>query len=114
MRVYLDDVRPMPDDFDCLCLTANEAINLLRTGLVTHISFDHDLGEPIEDVGSGYMVASKIEEWAYGIYKPYLEYGVKFPPLTWEIHSGNPVGRENIRRAMVSAERFWTKENRHG
>lgn len=95
MKLYLDDVRSTPAGWT-RAYTAKEAIAYLETGKVTDISFDHDLGP--EEAGTGYQVANWIEEQAY--------LG-KLPPLGWGVHSANPVGYQNISRAMESAERFW-------
>lgn len=65
------------------------------SGDVTHISFDHDLGD---FAGTGYEVAKAVEYWAFH---------KVISSITWEIHSANPVGRKNIEQAMRSAERFW-------
>ena len=101
LRVWLDDVRPMPDDFDCHVRTAQDAIALLKAGRVGCISLDHDLGEG--DVGTGYDVASFIEECAFN--------GIRPPQC--QIHSANPVGVQNMRRAIDSAWRlfFATQED---
>ena len=96
MRVWLDDVRPMPADFDVHCRTADCAIALIGSYLVDHISFDHDLGS--ED--TGYDVAKVIEEMAAD--------GECGPP-TYAIHSANPVGRKNIEDAMQNAQKLWRK-----
>lgn len=77
-----------------------EAIELLKTNKVEEISFDHDYGEP-EVHGTGYEVAQFIEERAY--------HG-EIVRMKWSIHSANPVGRDNIARAMKSAERFWDRD----
>lgn len=99
MRLWIDDVRPMPGGYGMWAKTAKEAIAYLMNGIiaVTHISFDHDLGAP--ENGTGYDVACWIERWLFEHHN--------LPRLTWEIHSANPVGRENIQRAMESAERIW-------
>lgn len=103
MKVWLDDVRPMPRDFDIHCRTMADIEPLLRVGAVTHISFDHDLGE---DKGgtllpTGYDVAKLIEHMAHdGTIRPF----------TWSVHSANPVGKANINAAMCSAERFWEQK----
>lgn len=98
IRIWLDDLRTMPEGFTHWARTASEAIDLLRTGTVDEISFDHDLGP--EEAGSGYDVAKFIEEQAH--------LG-KLKPMNWHIHSANPVGRANIEAAMKSAEYFWEK-----
>lgn len=79
--------------------TAQEAISILASGNVRSISFDHDLG-PRELVGDGHQVANYIERQAYD---------GTLPRLQWRVHSDNGVGRDNIIRAMTSAERFWDR-----
>ena len=96
MKLWLDDERAMPPQFDTQVKTAEEAITLLKTQQVTHISFDHDLGEG----QTGYDVAKWIEKRAW--------YGT-MPPMEWQIHSANPVGRQNITIAMKNADRYWKK-----
>jgi hypothetical protein len=44
VKVYLDDRRPAPDDSWTLVATPEEAVELLKTGGVTEISLDYDLG----------------------------------------------------------------------
>jgi hypothetical protein len=93
MKLFLDDLRACPDGYT-LCRTAEEAIALLKTGDVTEISFDHDLGtDPVD----GETVAKFIEEAVYF---------QKIPMPEWTIHSANPVGRQEISLAMTSAERY--------
>ena len=94
MRVYLDDCREMPNGFDCVVKTAQEAIDLLKTGEVTYISLDHDL----DLNGTGYDVACYIEENAHN---------GSLKRLEWSIHSANPDGVKRIRMALESAERAW-------
>lgn len=94
MRVWLDDVRPMPSDFTHWAKTADEAIALLKTGLVEEISLDHDLG--LEK--TGYTVALFIEESAYN---------GSLLPLKIKIHSQNPVGKEKMKQAIRNAFKFW-------
>ena len=125
MKIWLDDIRPMPfperiaegkfgypfdpeAPYDIWCKTAKEAIKLIEGGAVKFISFDHDLGDmegedglwytKYEHAPTGYDVAKKIEEWAW--------HG-QLGPIRWKVHSANPVGSENIRKAMLSAERAW-------
>ena len=97
MRVYLDDERKMPEFFDTLARTAEEAIELLKTGKVEVISLDHDLGTDL----TGYDVAKFIEE---SVVKGEL----KMPRCM--VHTQNPVGRKNICAAIQSAKRHSMKE----
>lgn len=98
MRVWVDDVRPMPPDFDICIRTVDAAINALRIGGVTHLSLDHDLGEE----KTGYDIAKFIEESAYK---------KRLAPLTVVVHSANPVGRKNIMCAIERAEMFWENKS---
>jgi NAD+-processing family protein with receiver domain len=95
MNLWLDDLRDPANHnrADWVWIkTAKEAIELIRAGSVSSISFDHDLGSKL----NGHDVASEIESLcAQGQ-----------PCPKWAIHSANPVGAMNIRLAMKSAERF--------
>ena len=59
MKVYLDDERATPVVWTRVHWP-NEAIELLKTGQVTEISLDHDLGD--DDRGTEYEVVLWIEE----------------------------------------------------
>lgn len=94
IRIWLDDVRPMPSNFNMWCKSYKEVIDIIQFNRIEHISFDHDLGE----TKTGYDVACKIEK---------LAYDDMIMPFTWEVHSSNPIGRKNIEMAMKNAEKFW-------
>lgn len=101
MKLYLDDVREpvnmgsaVPASELTVVRTAQEAIDLVKTGQVEFISFDHDLGTEL----TGYDVAKVVEN---------LAAEGKIPPIDYQIHSANPVGAGNIDQAMKSAWRFW-------
>ena len=59
MKVYLDDERTTPDGW-VRTYWPEEAIALLKTGAVTEISLDHDLGDDAR--GTGYSVLLWLEE----------------------------------------------------
>jgi hypothetical protein len=99
MKVWLDDERPMPSEFDCHVKTAGEAIALLASASVTLISLDHDLGD--EQNGTGYDVACFIEQAAYN---------GQLDPIEVLIHSANPVGRSRMEQAISRAEEFWQRK----
>lgn len=90
MKLYLDDERPTPPGWE-RAYTAPEAIELLKTGKVTHLSLDHDLGP--EESGTGYNVCLWIEEQVVGFNSPFV------PPVM-TIHSANPVGRQRMESAI--------------
>jgi hypothetical protein len=98
INLWLDDIRSMPVSYNKHVKTAQEAIDILKTGKVKSISFDHDLGP--EEAGTGHDVAKWIEEAAFN---------KEIPPLRWRVHSANPVGARNIERAMEAADRFWRR-----
>ena len=102
MKLWLDDQINDPDTPDRHtpvgwygCTHAHQTIEYIKTGIVTEIDFDHDLGE---GKGTGYDVALVIEAGAYN---------GTLDPIKWNIHSANPVGRKRIEAAMQNADRYW-------
>ena len=93
MKLWLDDAREMPDDYDVHVETVDDAVTFLEEFEVTHVGFDHDLGQDL----TGYDLAKWIEFMATE----------GLPRLTWSIQSANPVGRKNIEMAMKMADRYW-------
>lgn len=93
IKVWLDDERPMPLNYDVHVKTAEDAIALLAAGQVTHISLDHDLGQET----TGYDVALWIERAAFE--------GM-LGSLHVSVHTANPSGRRNILAALTSAKRW--------
>jgi hypothetical protein len=95
VKLFIDDVRPLPSNFDILVKDVWVAKDLILGCDVHHISFDHDLGSNTE---TGYVLAKWIEEQAY--------YG-EIQRITYEIHSANTVGYANIMNAMIKADEYW-------
>jgi hypothetical protein len=62
MKVYLDDERTTPFGW-VRAYWPKEVIKLLKTGKVTDLSLDHDLGN--DSIGTGYDVILWIEEAVY-------------------------------------------------
>jgi len=96
MNLWIDDIRN-PKDHGWAgahwAKTAHEANEIIRTGKVTSVSFDHDLGAG----PAAYECAKLIEKLC-------AEGKIMCP--IWRIHSSNPVGRQRIAAAMLSAERL--------
>ena len=88
MKVYLDDERKTPQGWTRV-YWPNEAIELLKTGKVTEISLDHDLGD--DDKGTGYDVVLWIEEAV-------ATQG--FEPPNIKVHSANSSAREKMERGI--------------
>ena len=95
-RLYLDDLRPTPEGFDRVYNYKEFVAYLEREGLPDFISFDHDLGEDL----SGYDCAKYLVEYC-------LEHQLPLPD--YQVHSQNPVGRENIERLLENFKRFELK-----
>lgn len=81
MKVYLDDLREAPEGWNHV-KWPDEAIKLLKTGEVTELSLDHDLGNDLR--GTGYDVVLWIEEAVV------LN---KFKPPIIKVHSANVSAR---------------------
>ncbi|KJG08556.1 hypothetical protein C0W96_08720 [Photobacterium kishitanii] len=81
MKVFLDDERVTPNSW-IRVYWPDEAIKLLKTGHVTEISIDHDLGD--DERGTGYDVILWIEEAVYT---------QNFKPPKISVHSANSSAR---------------------
>lgn len=84
MKVYLDDERTTPNGW-IRVYWPSEAIELLKSGQVTMISLDHDLGD--DERGTGYDVVLWIEEQV-------ALYG--FVPPKIAVHSANVSARNKM------------------
>lgn len=93
MKIWVDDIRECPDDYDYWFKSTNETIKFLRDRqkyglecMIEVLNLDHDAGDYAK-YGGDYI---KILEWMEN---------VRFEcPI--RIHSMNPVGRENMRRVI--------------
>lgn len=96
-RIWLDDIRPMPSFFNLSFTNAIDCINFLNSNYnsVTHISFDHDLGD--ESELTGYDVACQLE--VIKADNPKLN-------IKYRVHSANPVGAHRIHLAMKLFKKF--------
>jgi hypothetical protein len=90
MQVYLDDERPPPEGWT-RTFWPDETIALLKTGLVTQLSLDHDLGD--DQRGTGYDVVLWIEEAvATGAFTP--------PHIN--VHSANSSARTKMQAGIAN------------
>ena len=94
MKVYLDDERTTPEGWTRV-YWPEEAIELLKTGEVTHISLDHDLGD--DDHGTGYDVVLWIEEAVF-------TKGFKLPHM--QGHSANSSAKEKMQNGGIQLYNF--------
>lgn len=96
MKVYLDDIREAPNGW-VRTHSKEETIDLLKTGQVTDLSLDHDLGIESE-VGTGYDVLDWIEKQvAYNGFKP---------PREMDSHSANPAAVLRMNQAIETIRRL--------
>ena len=91
IKVFLDDERTPPDGW-VLVRWQDEAIKLLQSGDVTHLSLDHDLGD--DRKGTGYDVLLWIEREI--VLRNYV------PPENIHVHSANPAARQRMLAAIES------------
>lgn len=94
MKIFLDDERPVPDGW-VLARWPDEVVALLRTGAVTHLSLDHDLGD--DERGTGYDVVLWIEEAvATSDYVP--------PQIM--VHSANSSARQKMQAGITNIQKL--------
>jgi len=92
MSIFIDDIRPCPDRFDDVARSSDKAIVMMeQDGCPRFISFDHDLG--------GDDTAMRVVNWM--IEKDMDEPGWIPEPFNWDVHSANPVGKENINSKLL-------------
>src|SRR5690348_3907144 len=94
MRVFLDDERATPSGWE-RAYWPDEAIELLKTGRVSEISLDHDLGD--DDRGTGYDVVAWIEEAVATS---------DFLPPRILVHSANPAARARMEAGIQAILRI--------
>jgi hypothetical protein len=91
MKLYIDDIRPLPDDSWTLARTYDEAISLIEQhgDAIEVVSFDHDLGDwgngPVER--TGYTAVLHVVQ---------MKMDGKPIPKSFRVHSANPVGCERM------------------
>ncbi|MHC9510572.1 cyclic-phosphate processing receiver domain-containing protein [Kangiella sp. M94] len=90
MKVYLDDERETPVGWKRV-YWPEEAIELLKSGLVEEISLDHDLGDDAH--GTGYDVVLWIEEQVIVN---------NFSPPRIKVHSANSSARQKMELGIKS------------
>jgi len=92
--MFIDDVRSPPGRvrFDHIARSSDAAIAMMeKDGCPGYISFDHDLG--------GDDTAMRVVNWM--IERDMDEPGWIPEPFNWDVHSANPVGKENINSKLL-------------
>lgn len=93
MKVFLDDERATPPGW-VRAYWPEEVIAMLKTGEVTELSLDHDLGDDAH--GTGYTVLLWLEEQV-------VVEGLS-PPVI-HVHSANSSARLKMEAAIASIQR---------
>ena len=109
-KLYLDDVRTPKSKGWYVVRNYNDFVNwITENGLPDEVSFDHDLGDV--KVKEGFVIVEASdwnnEKTGYDCAKWMCEYcytnGLPIPP--WNVHSANPVGRDNIIQILKKYEK---------
>ena len=107
-KLYLDDIRiPKTEGWDIVRTYEDFVGWIEKNGLPEEVSFDHDLAEIHYDPKT-YTESFKYEEkTGYDAAKWMCDYcwtnGLPIPK--WNVHSANPVGRDNIKHLMENFEK---------
>lgn len=99
-QLFLDDLRMPPKDGRTWIIARSmaDAIHCIDTlGMPVHISFDHDLGN---NVPSGKDLANWLVDYI-------MDHKYTVIPFTWQVHSANPVGADNIRKLFDGFEQSY-------
>lgn len=94
MKIFLDDLRPVPDEFDLVFRSGKALLKYLKENPNQHyelISFDHDLGE---NTLTGYDVVKAIVD----------DLNINFTFDRFQFHTANVVGFRNMYYYLVNAQ----------
>lgn len=94
MKLWIDDVRPAPDDSYTWVKSTRDACPLIYYFWkdIVLISLDHDAGDYAKVGGDYIKILDYIEQMTYG--------GFPAPAFVFHIHSMNPVGVQNMRNII--------------
>jgi len=95
--LFLDDVRQMPPGYYRVYNYQEFTSFILKNGLPDFISFDHDLG----DAKSGFDCAKFLADYCLN---------QKFTFITFQVHSQNPVGKQNIESLLNNFNRIMSSK----
>lgn len=98
MKIFLDDIREPATGGWTVVRNYNEFVKVATSAnMITHMSFDHDLGESDEKTGydaAKWFIEECIDNPVLGIYLEYIT-----------VHSANPVGKNNIYGIFRNAQK---------
>lgn len=117
VKLWHDDVRPAPEGW-VWARTNGEAMELLASGEVTHVSLDHDMGNHdcvpgTCDVAPGSGMPQKGEETGMQLVEWMITNG--HIPAWIRVHAWNPSGGDRMYRALKDAGAdVFRQSYRHG
>lgn len=103
MRLWLDDIRE-PWRFGFITSewahTAEQAIAMLKTGLVTFASLDHDLAPEHYEAGTGYGAFDHCGDTCGCAVTNWMELNKVWPVEGVVVHSMNPAGKARMEQVI--------------
>src|SRR3989442_1587479 len=106
VKIWLDDLRPVPDDTWTAVRWPEEVIELLKTKpVVVEVSLDFDLGEEGPKARTGYSVLEWIEQQVFTN---------GFEPPVIHIHSDNAAGVQRMQAAVKKIKRLGKENEEQG
>jgi len=101
-KLYIDDERTPKRAGWTIVRSFDQAVSTIKeNGVPDEISFDHDLGWD--------MVTNKEAKSGYDLAKWLVENNIVLKKFN--VHSANPVGKENIERLLTNYQHFVSKNN---
>jgi hypothetical protein len=103
IKLYLDDIREPKGNNYKVVRSFKEAVEYIQEfGIPSHISFDHDLG--CDENGKVFYTGY---DFAKYLINCDLDHTVTFPnDFTFNVHSANPIGKQNIENILNSYLKF--------
>src|ERR1043166_3425752 len=101
ISLWIDDIRPAPDDTWIVARTVTDAIRILATMPVEVVSLDHDSSHQVSLDGRSrpYPCAEDFTAVAYFLGVGYDRNNL--PSCEIRIHSGNAVGAERLKTILT-------------
>ena len=97
VKVWVDDLRPKPADYDIAFYSVNEVIAYLASmkggGSSVLLDLDHDAGDYSSHGGDYIRILDWIEDTGFTFDNPEA-------CIVFRVHSENPVGRVNMQRII--------------
>lgn len=101
IKIWVDDERKIPDDYDYQFFTVDNAIACIKQGYhfndILEVSLDHDAGDYVWGGGDYIKILEYLEEECFvdNNWSSYVR-----DNITFHLHTANPVGRANMRRII--------------